>query len=850
MEHKAKVAIHTTNTKPKRQTDCDFQVMCDALNQKIIDFDDLPFAQQICVIAPKIQVVNGIKAIDANISTPDTNTHNAIIKPETAKVHAHNVYAILAQLDISAHMAQACVLFPAYPSIQKHDLNFIDADVHDLSASVYKLLQTTQQFTEHTGRINQNLEHHASLEVLRKMLLASAQDIRAIVIMLASQLQTLRWCAEQKHMPHLLWVQDILNLYAPLANRLGIWQLKWELEDLAFRFIEPQLYREIASLLDEKRTEREQFIEQMKEKLLHTMQENEIEADISGRPKHIYSIWKKMRGKNISFGHLYDVRAFRIIVKNIKDCYAVLGVVHNLWTPIPKEFDDYISQAKPNGYQSLHTVVIADDGRAIEIQIRTEDMHKQAEFGVSAHWRYKEEGSKGYSGQFSASSNYEEKISVLRKLLEWKDESDAYIQNLQIQNNIKNQKIQQKAATIPTAISNESETMPEEALAPEQRWEKVGTWVDDHIYVFTPQNKVIALPIGSTALDFAYHVHTDIGHRCRGAKANGKMIPLYKPIENGQTIEIITVKNGAPSRNWLRTQPIYLMSARARSKVRAWFNALELEETIEKGRALVEKFLQREGKTSIALEDLAHYCQFKNTNDLFLNVAKDLVSSKVIEEALNLHHINTQLHKKEVRTKEYKEKDKDKDKTTHGLNATNIINGILLDNNLLPKNKRKTPKQTKTKLNQIGVHVMGLDSLVMQIAKCCKPLPGDDIIGFITKGKGISIHRKECLNLAKYQQLSPERIIEAEWSQQHIHQTYMVDVYIEAHDRQGLLRDLGNVFSKEKINVVRSYSDNKNDIARMTFTLEFDHTNKLQEALRSIQNVKSVTKVKRKTTLN
>ncbi len=838
MEHKAKPANYVMNAKLKKQTDDDFQDIYEQLKHKNIDISALLFSQQTSVIFPQ------------NNNAAIVEAHNEIL-PETVKAHATHVYNILAQLDISKHMTQACVLFSAYPKIQTYDLSFIHADVLELSLSVHKLLQTTQQFTQHTDRLNQKLAHNANLEVLRKMLLASAQDVRAIVIMLASQLQTLRWCVLQKYTPHFLWVQDILNLYAPLANRLGIWQLKWELEDLAFRFTQPQLYREIASLLDEKRIEREQFIEQMKEKLQIAMQDNAIEADINGRPKHIYSIWKKMHGKNISFSHLYDVRAFRIIVKNIKDCYAALGIVHNLWTPIPKEFDDYISQAKPNGYQSLHTVVIADDGRAIEIQIRTEDMHKQAEFGISAHWRYKEEGSKGYSGEFSANSNYEEKISVLRKLLEWKDESDAYIHNLRAENKDIQNEINHDINNDITHTVTFNNSLDSTSATPEKRWDKVGTWVDDHIYVFTPQNKVIALPLGSTALDFAYHVHTDIGHRCRGAKANGKMIQLYKPLENGQTIEIITIKNGGPSRNWLRTHPVYLMSTRARSKVRAWFNALELEETIEKGRTLVEKVLQREGKTSINLEDLAHYCHFKNTNDLFLNIAKDLVSSKTIENVLHIHYNNNNVSTHLNTYNAYTNTANNVHNNHNNINNTQIHTLDNLDEAFPLKRKRKSNKKTQNKHKpNIGVHVMGLDNLVMQIAKCCKPLPGDEIVGFITKGNGISIHRSQCLSLAKYKQLSPERIIAAEWSQHNIHQTYMVDVYIEAHDRQGLLRDLGNVFSKEKINVVRSYSDNKNDIARMTFTLEFDHRNTLQEALQSIQNIKNVIKVKRKITLS
>ncbi|MFM2344940.1 MAG: hypothetical protein RLZZ210_1552 [Pseudomonadota bacterium] len=756
---------------------------------------------------------------------------------EHIESHIKGVYDILSSLDIDAYMTKSCVLFALYPKLQEYLTNnpqqtTFNPDTIYLSASVYKLLQTTQQFTSHAERINNSLEHQATLEILRKMLLASAQDIRAIVIMLASQLQTLRWHALHKTEPSVLWVKDVLNLYAPLANRLGIWQLKWELEDLAFRFMEPVSYRQIASLLDEKRVERENFIEEMKQKLISTMKEAFINADISGRPKHIYSIWKKMHGKNLSFTHLYDVRAFRIIVKDIKDCYTALGVVHNLWTPVPKEFDDYISQAKPNGYQSLHTVVIADDGRAIEIQIRTAEMHKQAEFGVAAHWRYKEAGTKGYSGEFSATGTYEEKIALFRQLLEWKEDSEIGYISSSLQNDINSTSNKNKSYNNIDNISNLDENSST-IKNPEERWEKVGSWVDDHIYVFTPQAKVIALPVSATALDFAYHVHTNVGHRCRGAKVDGKMVPLYTPLENGQTVEVITVKEGGPSRNWLRNQPQYLASNRARSKVRAWFNALELEETINKGRTILEKILQREGKTGVNLEDLAHNCRYKNSNDLFLSLAKDLISSKYIEDILTLNYgsksnANSNTNNSSANT----------------INNNEVEINSITDTSYIIKTKKPSSSKSSKKSN-VGVSVMGIDSMVMQMAKCCKPIPGDDIVGFVTKGNGITIHRTQCISMAKYNQKYPERLIDAQWKEEE-NQRYIVDLYIEAHDRQGLLRDLGHILSKEKINVISTQSKSKNNIACLTFTLELFTKDKLQQAISMIQKIKSVVKVERK----
>jgi GTP pyrophosphokinase len=775
-----------------------------------------------------------------------TDIENIYINGEPVLSHINGVYKILSSLDIDVNMTQASVLFVVYANLsdifnkkQKNEKNsslIFTEETLEISHSVHKLLQTTQQFTTHATRLNQQdkdkiknaKNDQATLEILRKMLLACAQDIRAVVIMLSSQLQTLRYCANSKLVPNIAWAKDVLQLYAPLANRLGVWQLKWELEDLAFRFTEPESYRQIASLLDEKRIEREQFIAIMKKNLVIEMQQANIQADISGRPKHIYSIWKKMHGKNLAFADLYDVRAFRIIVKNIKDCYVVLGIVHSLWNSIPKEFDDYISQPKPNGYKSLHTVVIADDGKAIEIQIRTDDMHRQAEFGISAHWRYKEAGSKGYSGNFSASSSYEEKISLFRQLLEWKDDSLDNTNNSENNTNLN--------LSLNSGLSSSSDNNPE-------KWSKIGNWVDDHIYVFTPQSKVIALPVGSTTLDFAYHVHTELGHRCRGARINGKMVPLYTVIENGQTVEIITVKIGAPSRNWLRNNPVYLSSNRAKSKVRAWFNALEIQETLDKGRALLDKILQREGRTGVNLEDLAHQCSYKNTHELYLSISKELINTKVIEEALsqlklqnlsnigNINNISSSIN--QINNPNY---------NTNGNN--NALAMDAQDNYILKSRKNSDARKKKARID-LGVSIMGVDSLVIQLAKCCKPIPGDDIIGFISKGKGIVIHRTDCSYTASYSKEKPEKLIDACWNES-LNSTYLSDIYIEAQDRPGLLRDISEIFSREKINVLWVQTHNVNNVACMSFTLEINQAGQMQKAFNLLNQVKNVFKVTRK----
>ncbi|HEX5697926.1 MAG TPA: HD domain-containing protein, partial [Rhodoferax sp.] len=396
-------------------------------------------------------------------------------------------------------------------------------------------------------------------ENVRKMLLAFSRDLRVVMLRLASRLQTLRFFAATKLPVPEGIAAEALQVFAPLANRLGIWEIKWEMEDLAFRFQEPDTYRQVANWLDEKRTEREAYVERLRARLQADLIANGISATVSGRPKHIYSIIKKMRGKGLDFEHIYDVRALRIVVASVPECYAALSWVHSRFTPLPEEFDDYIAKPKVNGYQSLHTVVRDSGGQVCEIQIRTQAMHDHAENGVAAHWAYKEAGAKGYAG-VSASGAYDAKIAVLRQLLEWeRDLSGTHTQGV----------------------------------------------FDDLIYVLTPEAAIVELPQGATAVDFAYSVHTSLGHRCRGARVDGVMVPLNTPLKNGQTVEVITAKEGGPSRDWLNPEQGYLVSHRARTKVRAWFNALALAETTAKGREAVEKLLQREGKTALKLDDLA-----------------------------------------------------------------------------------------------------------------------------------------------------------------------------------------------------------------------------------------------------
>jgi GTP pyrophosphokinase len=596
-----------------------------------------------------------------------------------------------------------------------------------------------------------------------------------VLMRLASCAATLRHFAEHKRFDDVTraYGREVLDFYAPLANRLGIWQLKWELEDLAFRFIEPDTYKRIAKMLEEKRMSRESFVASSIERLQRELASASIPADVSGRPKHIYSIWSKMRGKELDFTELYDVRAFRVIVPDIKTCYTVLGVIHNIWTPVPKEFDDYISRPKPNGYRSLHTVVMAEDGRPLEVQIRTQEMHNFAEYGIAAHWRYKEEGGSNFKSQ-----QYDEKIAWLRQLLAWKtDVSDA--------------------------VSGQEELQRE--------WvEKLkATTLDDRIFVLTPQARVLELPVGATPIDFAYHLHSDVGHRCRGARIDGVMVPLNTQLKNGQTCEIITAKgssgNQGPSRDWL--SPGYAVSSRTRSKIRAWFHALDQAETLAHGRALVEKSLQREGKTAVNLELLAQKLGFAKVDELFIEVGKDKFS---------LRHVEAALH------------DGDEPAPVEE-----------------PKFDNKSRASSVEQGAKSGVLVLGTEGLMTLLAKCCKPAPPDPIIGFVTRGKGVSIHRLTCKNFSEMQAKSPERVIQTEWGSAGNETVYPIDLFILAQDRQGLLRDISEVFSREKINVIGVNTQSAKGQARMIFTAEIGSTAQAQKALAAIMEVGGVMEAKR-----
>lgn len=686
---------------------------------------------------------------------------------ENVWLHAQAVADILAEIGGSQEMQAAAYLVYACPHLNKPE----DVIAKAFGDNLAQLALQTNQLL-HVQRLSRAAASSAQLvddprlqtENVRKMLLAFSRDLRVVMLRLASRLQTLRFFAATKLPVPPALAHESLHVFAPLANRLGIWQIKWALEDLSFRFLEPDAYKQIALLLDEKRTEREQYMVLLCERMSLGLASQGIQAQVSGRPKHIYSIVRKMRGKSLPFDRVFDIRAVRVVVGEVADCYQALSWVHENFTPIPEEFDDYIARPKANGYQSLHTVVRDTDDRPIEIQIRTQAMHEHAEHGVAAHWAYKEAGSKGYAG-VSASSAYDAKIAVLRQLLAW--ERDL------------------------------SGTAAGKGL------------FDDRIYVLTPDAAIVELPQGATPLDFAYTIHTNLGHRCRGAKVDGAMVPLNTPLANGQTVEITAIKEGAPSRDWLNPELGFLVSNRARNKVRSWFNAQIAAEHIARGRDAVEKLLQREGRTAIKLEDLATQLGFKSADGLFEVVGKDEYSLRNIEVLLKPPEP-----------------------------APSADEMVL----------RRSTRGSRHK-SASGVLVVGVDSLLTQLSRCCKPAPPDPIAGFVTRGKGVSIHRQDCSNLRELSTRTPERVIDVRWGERKSGQdaaVYPVDVAVEALDRQGLLRDISEVFSKEKINVIGVQTQSIKGMAFMTFTVETPDAALISRVLSSLKSVKGVRNARRR----
>lgn len=667
--------------------------------------------------------------------------------------HATGAATILAGMNMDADTIAATILH----AVPKYIDNWQEVIEARFGANVTSLVQgilrieKIQEFSETEiphAQDGKNSDHAKQIESLRQMLLAMVGDIRVVLIKLAERTQTLRSLSGASLEQQKLIAQGTQRIFAPLANRLGVWQLKWELEDLSLRYLEPQLYKEIAKLLDERRVNREQYIAEVESILKQELQRADIKGDVAGRPKHIYSIVNKMRRKNLDFSQLYDVRAVRILVDDIKNCYTVLGMIHNLWQPIPGEFDDYIARPKGNGYRSLHTAVVGPHGLALEVQIRTFDMHNHSELGVAAHWRYKE-GSK-----FDVKTD--EKIAWLRQILAWKED-----------------------------IADGTDLL-------EQFKSEL---FQDRVYVLTPQGKVIDLPRDATPVDFAYTLHTDLGHRTRGAKVDGSIVPLNYKLQNGQRVEILTSKLGSPSRDWLS----YMQSPRAKAKVRQWFKQQNVEEDTTQGRAKLDRELHRAGVDSINQEKIAQRLHFNKLEDFLTAIGRGDVSEHQIAAAIQ----------EEVRPA-----------------SAEVV-------------KAPAARRTRANANLTDIVIEGVGNLQTNMAKCCKPVPSDAIVGYVTRDRGVTIHRQGCAFIQRLQDERRDRLLTAQWGNSQV-SSINVDIEVEAYDRQGLLRDISELFVKEKVNAIKVNTLNRKQQAFMQFSIEISSLDQLNRLLGLIQQVPNV----------
>ena len=621
------------------------------------------------------------------------------------------------------------------------------------------------QAAEQVWSLHAQSEGRGNAEGLRRLLLAIIRDLRVVLILLSEQLVRLRAVssappAEQKALAELT-----ADIHAPLANRLGIWQLKWELEDLAFRYLQPETYQRIARMLDEKRTGRERFIEEAKQKIRTALAEAGIVAEVDGRPKHIFSIWKKMQRKGVEFSELYDIRAIRVLVDDVADCYATLGLVHQLWTPVPSEFDDYIAKPKGNDYRSLHTAVVGADDRTLEVQIRTQAMHEHAELGVAAHWRYKE-GGKG-------EASFERKVAWMRQLLEVREGDDE-----------------------TTLLSGFNTAL-----------------LEDRIYLLTPKGEVVDLPQGGTVLDFAYHVHTEVGHRCRGAKVNGRIVPLdFKPA-SGDRVEILTNKTGEPRRDWLLASNGFLISGRARDKVRAWFHKLDGARNLQAGKEMLDKELRRVAMLHADLSPALEKFRLGSVDELQLALALGDIGPSQVSRVLHDHA------------------------------------QALLQAHAPPKPAERVPKpitrpRTADKASRFTVE--GVGNLLSQLARCCQPVPGDAIAGYLTRGRGVSIHRRNCASLQRLISAQPERELPVNWGQA-ASSRYEVSVQIRAFDRKWLLKDLTNVIAQAEVNIlgISSQADESRGLAEIRLTLKVSDFEQLSQLLGRLDAVPGVQDARR-----
>lgn len=672
---------------------------------------------------------------------------------------------ILADLRLDQESLMAAVL---YRAVREGKLPLPQVE-KEFGASVANLIEGVRRMAAISASLNPRkslgLDQQSQVENLRKMLVSMIDDVRVALIKLAERTCAIRAVKNSADEKRYRVAREVFDIYAPLAHRLGIGHIKWELEDLSFRYLEPEQYKQIARLLDERRLDRQQYISDVMAHLRSALNEAGIQADISGRAKHIYSIWRKMQRKGLEFSQIYDVRAVRVLVPEVRDCYTALGIVHALWRHIPKEFDDYIANPKENGYRSLHTAVIGPEGKVLEVQIRTEAMHEEAELGVCAHWLYK--GTDVNSG----SSHYEEKIAWLRQVLEWHEELGD--------------------------IGGLAEQLRVD-IEP------------DRVYVFTPDGHAIDLPHGATPLDFAYRVHTEIGHKCRGAKVNGRIVPLNYSLQNGEQIEIITGKQGGPSRDWLNPNLGYVTTSRARAKIVHWFKLQARDQNVSAGRTYLERELARLALSAVDFDRLAEKCNYKMADDLFAALGAGDVR---LAQAVNA--------------------------------AQQLVEPPAIaadDMSLLPM---RASSVNRTDLPD-DIQILGIGNLLTQMAGCCHPLPGDPIVGYITLGRGVTIHRQDCPMGLQLAAREPERMIQVSWGHAPA-RTYPVDIEIRAYDRSGLLRDVSQVLLNEKTNVltVNTQSNKGDNTANMRLTIEVPDMEALGRLLTRIAQLPNIIDAKR-----
>jgi GTP pyrophosphokinase len=647
-----------------------------------------------------------------------------------------------------------------YNSVRYADLNLEDVREH-LGAEVAKLVRGAIQMDALRTLLGLSSENHEQLENVRKMLLAMVEDMRVVLIKLAERAVVMRTLDVFEEKKRQQFAQETMAIYAPLANRLGIGQLKWELEDLSFRYVEPAAYLAIAKSLNERRIVREQYVKQVVADLRAALQQAGVQhAEVYGRAKHIYSIHRKMVRKKLSYEELFDLNAVRILVHTIEDCYTALSVVHGLWKPLTKEFDDYVTTPKPNGYRSIHTAIVGPDNKTVEVQIRTHEMHQESEHGVAAHWRYKEGGAQ--------KAGYEAKIAWLRQVLEWQKDIVKT-----------GGKVDQAQAAV----------------------------LDDRIYVFTPTGEIVDLQQGSTPLDFAYHIHSEVGHRCRGAKINGTMVPLTYTLNTGEQVEILTAKQSNPSRDWINSHLGYLKTARAKAKVHHWFKLQDYDRNIGEGQELFDREIQRLALGEIDQEKLAHKLHFKNKKDMLAALGNG------------------------------------------DLRMTQILGGIHAQHEVNKKQEEATapiPLRAPSKALPKGINIAGIGNLLTHTAHCCKPAPGDAVIGYITQGRGVALHRQDCHNMLNLVPANQSRLVDVDWGVGS-KAVYPVDIHVHAYDRPGLVRDVTTLIANEKLNLIAltTTTDKKQNTAHVAVTVEIHDISVLSKVFDHIRHIPNVIDVQR-----